>query len=103
MLTDGNQTYHGDHFVMYRKTESLCYAPGPNSAVGQLYFDKQINKLIERKKLNCGYQGWEVGGGGDWVKVVKRYKLPIIRQISIRDVMYNMINIINTAVCYINI
>ena len=31
------------------------------------------------------------------MKVVKRYKLPIIRQVSIRDRMYNMINTINTA------
>ena len=40
-------------------------------------------------------------GLGKWMKAVKRYKLPVIRQISSRDVMYNMINIINTAVCYI--
>ena len=35
------------------------------------------------------------------MKVVKRYKFPVIRQISTRDVMYNMINIINTALRYI--
>ena len=28
-------------------------------------------------------------------------QIPIIRQINTKDVMYNMINIINTAVCYI--
>ena len=32
------------------------------------------------------------------MKAVKRYKFPVI---SARDVMYNMINTINTAVCYI--
>lgn len=37
-------------------------------------------------------------GRGNW-EVVKRYKVPVI--ISTRDVMYNMINILNTAVCYI--
>ena len=35
------------------------------------------------------------------MKVVKRYKLPVIRQISTRDVMYNIMNITNAAVCYI--
>ena len=35
------------------------------------------------------------------MEVVERYKLLVIRQISIRDAMYNMINIINTTVCYI--
>ena len=31
----------------------------------------------------------------NWMKVLQRYKLLIIRQISARDVMYNIINIIN--------
>ena len=35
------------------------------------------------------------------MKIVKRYKLPAIRYISTRDVMYNMINIISVVVCYI--
>ena len=33
------------------------------------------------------------------MKGVKKYKLPVIRYISTRDIMYNMINIIK--VCYI--
>ena len=33
------------------------------------------------------------------MKAIKRYKLPAIR-LNSRDVMYNMINTINTAVCY---
>ena len=32
------------------------------------------------------------------MKEFKRSKLPVIRQISTRNVMYNMINIANTAV-----
>ena len=40
----------------------------------------------------------KVGRRRIWMKVVKEgYKLPVIT----RDVMYNMINTINTAVCYI--
>ena len=35
---------------------------------------------------------------GNWMKVVKLYKLPVRRSISIRNVRYNMINITNTAV-----
>ena len=38
---------------------------------------------------------------GNWMKAIKEYKLAVIKQISTRDVMYNMINRINTAVCYI--
>ena len=32
------------------------------------------------------------------MKVVKRNKLPVIRELSTRDVMYNMKSIVNTAV-----
>ena len=37
-------------------------------------------------------------GRGNWMKVVKRYKLPVI---STRDVMDNMINIMNTDERYL--
>ena len=37
-------------------------------------------------------------GRGNWIKAVKRYQRPLIRQISTRDVKYNMIKIINTGV-----
>ena len=39
-------------------------------------------------------------GRGNWMNVVKRYKLTVIRQIIARNIMYNMVNIINTAICY---
>ena len=35
------------------------------------------------------------------MKVVKRYHLAVITKISTRNVRYNMVNIINSAVCYI--
>ena len=35
------------------------------------------------------------------MKVVKRYKLAVIKWISTLDIMFHMIDIINTAVCYI--
>lgn len=34
------------------------------------------------------------------MKVVKRYKSPVIKSVSTGDVMYNMINIMNTAAYY---
>ena len=34
------------------------------------------------------------------MKGVKRYRISVIGQISIRDIMYNMINMVNTVVCY---
>ena len=37
------------------------------------------------------------------MKVVKRYKVPFTRLLSTRDLMYNMINIINTALCYMKV
>ena len=40
MVTDGNYTYHGDYFEMFRSVISLCCAPGTNVVlyVGHLYF-----------------------------------------------------------------
>ena len=35
------------------------------------------------------------------MKGVKTYRIPVIRQISIRGAMYNMINMVNTVACYI--
>ena len=38
---------------------------------------------------------------GNWRKVVIRCKLPIVRQLSTKDVLYNMMTTANTAVRYI--
>ena len=61
--------------------------------------------MFQKKTQICGYQTHEgigrgsVGRGlGHWMQAVKRYKLPVIRQISTRDIMHNMINIINSAI-----
>ena len=40
-------------------------------------------------------------GRENWMKAVKRYKPIVTRYVSIKDVMYDMPNIINPAVCYI--
>lgn len=44
----------------------------------------------------CVYQK-QRGGRRNWTKVVKKYKVSIIRYISNRDVTYNRINVFNTA------
>ena len=38
----------------------------------------QINKLIEKDQI-CGYQRQGLGERENWMKIVKRYKLPVIR------------------------
>ena len=43
MVTDGNQIYCGDHFVMYRNLESV-YAPVTNDVLQVIY------TLVEKKK-----------------------------------------------------
>ena len=42
-----------------------------------------------------GGMGW--GGGFEWVKGVKMYKLPFIKYISHGDVMYSMATTVNTV------
>ena len=60
----------------------------------------------------CGYQkqgggegrgGWGGDGEEELHEVSQKAqtsKPPVIRQVCSRDIMYNMLNIINTAVCY---
>ena len=52
-------------------------------------------------------RGGVSGCGGEerknWMKTVKRYNLPVIKEISTRNIMYNMINIVNTAVLYMKL
>ena len=40
-------------------------------------------------------------GKGKSAEGRERHKLPVIRQMSTRDVMHDMINTTNTAICYI--
>ena len=66
--------------------------------IGQLYFK---NKQIYRKSLYLWLPEAVGSERKNWMKVVKRYKFSVIGKTSIRNVMYSMINIINTLVCYI--
>ena len=68
----------------------MLYNRNYHSIIEQLYFK---NNLQEKKIKFVVTQA-----GGNWMKAVKEYKLPVIR-LSTRDVTYNMIS--NTAVYYI--
>ena len=63
---------------MYRKTKLLCCITGTNIVLWVNDISKQTDKLIEKKsdlwlpKASCGERG-------NWMKVVKRYKLSVIR------------------------
>lgn len=45
MVTDGEQTYCGDNFIMYINIESLCYIPETNIIFHQLFFN--LKKMVE--------------------------------------------------------
>ena len=51
MVTDGNSTYHGDYFEMYRNTESPCCTRETNIV---LYVNdtSKMNKF-GKKKIRC--------------------------------------------------
>jgi len=47
----------------------------------QLYF-KKTKKFIEKETrfvVIRGREQWGMGGGRNWIKVIERYKLPVIR------------------------
>ena len=100
MGTDGYQTYHGDHFVMHRNIESLFCAPGANTVLQVNYTstNKHTNSQKKRSDLWLPEAGSE--NVGNWMKVVKKVQTSSYK-INTKDVMYNIIKIINTAVYYI--
>ena len=65
MVTDGNQTCRGDHFVLYRNMESLCCAPGTNIVLQVNYTSTNKTKKTYRKRYQiCVKQMQGVEGGG---------------------------------------
>ena len=81
MVTDGKQTYHGDRYEMYRNIESLCCAPGTNIVL-QVNYTSKTNKQTnsQKKRSDLWLPEAEGGGGrGNWMKMIKRYKLPTVR------------------------
>lgn len=55
---------------------------------------------MESKKSHSKKQGVELqklGNGRNGETLVKEYKLPVLRQISYRDLIYNIVTIMNTT------
>ena len=65
----------------------------------QLNFKTNKKAILHKKRSDLWSPGGGGGGRGNWMKAVKRYQLPVIRQINTREVIY-MINRMNTSVCY---
>ena len=56
-----------------------------------------FQKQTHRRRSDLWLPAAEDGRRGNWMKAVKRYKLPVI---STRVITYNMINVVNTTVRY---
>ena len=76
------------------RNESLYCVTGANIVL-QINYTSKINS--QKYRLVVTRRG--VLGRRIWMKAVSRYQLSLIRSISTRDVVYNMINIINNVVC----
>ena len=69
-----------------RGHQRSAWGPPPTLIILCLLFFK--NKETHRRRVQIfGYQRWV--DGWNWTKAVKRYKLPVIRKVSTRDVIYN--------------
>ena len=62
---------------MYRSTESLCCALETNILLYDNYTSK-ANKLIFKKRSDLWLPVAGSEGKRNWMKAVKRYKLPVI-------------------------
>ena len=91
-----------DYFEMYRNTESLCCVTGTNIVV-QVYYTSKTNKPIEKEIRFAVTRAVDKWARGNWMEVGKRYKLTVIRQISSRNIMYSIIDIINSAMFYMTV
>ena len=78
MVTNGNQTQCGDHFVMYRNIKSLCCAPGADVVLQVNYTSKTKETNSERKRSDLWLPEARGEEKGNWLKGVRRYKLPVI-------------------------
>lgn len=80
---------------MHRNTESnqLCCVREITYCCKSITLPKQTNseKEIGFVVTRGGGRGW-----GNWIKVVKKYKFPVIRQVSTTDIMYSMMTVVNS-------
>ena len=60
IMTDDKYAYHGDHFKMYRNTESLCCVQGTNIACRSIILQKQTHGKRDQICSTRG-KGWRDG------------------------------------------
>ena len=63
MVTDDNQTYHGDYFDV-QKYQIIMFCSRQDSIIGQLHFQKETDKLRKRDQI-CGYYQRQGVGAGE--------------------------------------
>ena len=71
LVTDGNQTYCGDHFVMYRNIKSLFCPPGTNIV-------SQFNYILVKKEKNCLY--WQLATAMPRRLVITNKKTDLVQE-----------------------
>lgn len=62
------------------------------------YIENLPSKTKQKRRTDWWLPEARSGRWGKQIKVVKRYKFPVIRLISFRDVMSSIINIVNNSV-----
>ena len=70
---------------MYKHTKSLCCATRITWCCRSIVLQKQTHR---KKDHICDYQRGSSAGKGNWMRVFKRYKFPVIREIGPKD--YNV-------------
>lgn len=84
--------------MIFHFTALYCVTGTNIVLVGQ-WFSKNKPKNSQEKRSDLWSPEPGVSEGrGNWIKAVKRHKLPVI--ISTRDVLYKIINVTKTVVCY---
>ena len=78
-------------FEMHRNIKSLCCVPGTDITLEINYTSKKANKLIEKE---ITFVVTRSGGEGELDEGSQKVQTSGCKQISTRNVMYNMISII---------
>ena len=76
MVTQHKQTYHADHFEMYKNIKSLCCITKNNTVLQVTYTSKQMN--LQKKRSGPWLS--EVGAGGKWDEDSQKVETSISKQ-----------------------
>ena len=99
MVTYCYQVYCGDKFEMHRNSKSLCCVTGSNIVL-QVNYTAKVNKLIDKEIRIVVTRGGGSGEGelDEGIQKVQTFSYKINKY---QGCNLHMINIMNTAVCYI--